>query len=339
MRTVIPAARASRREFLVSAAGATTAAAAAGVALTSSGPAAGAADEARPGTPATPPRSPAEPFRYSLNCSTIRGQNLTLDQEFEVAAGAGYDGIEPWLPKIHEFAKGGGSLTDLAKRAKDLNLAVPSSIGFAEWIVDDDNRRAKGLEQAKRDMEAVRRLGGLRTAAPAIGAQKPDAPLIDLRKVADRYRTLCEIGRNVGVVPECEVWGFSPNLTKLADAAFVAVESGHPDACVLADVYHLHKGGSPFEGLRQLNGRQFQVLHVNDYPVNRPRARIADKDRIYPGDGVAPLDDVFRTLRDIGFTGFLSLELFNEEYWKQDALQVAKTGLEKTRAAVRKALG
>jgi sugar phosphate isomerase/epimerase len=226
----------------------------------------------------------------------------------------------------------------LRKRIDDAGLSVDSAIGFAEWIVDDDARRAKGLESAKRDMDALVQLGGLRTAAAAVGAQGKDAPSIDLRKVAERYRALCEIGRNIGVIPECEVWGFSKNLTRLSDAAFVAIDSGHPDACVLADVYHLHKGGSPFAGLRQLNGKQFHVLHVNDYPASPAPAEITDAHRVYPGDGVAPLDDVFRTLRDIGFSGFLSLELFNEEYWKQDALQVAKTGLEKTKASVRKAL-
>jgi hypothetical protein len=41
---------------------------------------------------------------------------------------------------------------------------------------------------------------------------------------------------------------------------------------------------------------------------------------------------------ETGFRGMLSLELFNRDYWKQDALTVAKTGLEKTQASVRKAL-
>jgi sugar phosphate isomerase/epimerase len=54
---------------------------------------------------------------------------------------------------------------------------------------------------------------------------------------------------------------------------------------------------------------------------------------------VAPLSAIFRDLRAIGFRGVLSLELFNREYWKQDdALTIAKTGLEKLRTAVRKAL-
>ncbi len=315
--------------------------AAAGLSLAAAAGGAGAQGPAAPAAVATPSRpatSAAEPFGYCLNLSTIRGQNLPLDQEIDVAARAGYGAVEPWLPKMDEFVKSGGSLKDLAKRVKDAGLVVPSAIGFAEWIVDDDARRAKGLEQAKRDMEAVAALGGQRIAAPAIGAHKNDAPKLDLRKAAERYHALCELGRNAGVLPELEVWGFSPNLTRLADAAFVATDSGHPDACVLADVYHLHRGGSKFAGLRQLNGRQFTVLHVNDYPANPPAHELKDSDRVYPGDGVAPFGDIIRTLRDIDFRGYLSLELFNPEYWKQDPLHVAKAGLEKTRSVVMKAL-
>lgn len=326
---------ASRRELLASG---VTVAAAAVIAVGSSREGMARAAGAEGAAPTAGAASNPMPFRFALNCSTIRGQNLPLDKEFEIAATAGYEGIEPWLPKMHDFAKAGGSLTDLAKRAKDLNLEVPSTIGFAEWIVDDDARRAKGLEQMKRDMEAVKQLGGLRIAAPAVGAQSADSPVIDLRRVAERYRAVCEIGHDIGVVPECEVWGFSPNLTTLADAAFVTIASGHPDACVLPDVYHLYKGNSPPAGLRQLNGKQFHNMHVNDYPASPVREKIGDASRIYPGDGVAPLDEIFRALRDIGYTGYLSLELFSEMLWKRNPLEVAKSGLEKTRAAVKKAL-
>jgi sugar phosphate isomerase/epimerase len=143
----------------------------------------------------------------------------------------------------------------------------------------------------------------------------------------------------MGVVPQVEVWGFSKPLRRLSEAMFVAIESGHPQACVLADVYHLYKGGSGFTGLNLVRGGSMHVIHVNDYPAEPARDQITDAHRVYPGDGVAPLDDVFRTLRDIGFRGMLSLELFNREYWSQDALAVARTGFEKTRAAVRKSLG
>jgi sugar phosphate isomerase/epimerase len=80
------------------------------------------------------------------------------------------------------------------------------------------------------------------------------------------------------------------------------------------------------------------VMHVNDYPGEPTREKITDAMRVYPGDGVAPLKLIFTALRAIGFRGYLSLELFNEKYWKEsDALTVAVTGLRKTREAVQKA--
>ncbi len=71
---------------------------------------------------------------------------------------------------------------------------------------------------------------------------------------------------------------------------------------------------------------------------NRRVPEITDAHRVFPGDGVAPLDVLFRGLRDAGYRGMLSLEVFNREYWNQDALYVARSGLEKTREAVDKAL-
>jgi 2-keto-myo-inositol isomerase len=270
------------------------------------------------------------PFRFCLNTSTIRGQNLPLTEEVEIAAKAGYQAIEPWMSELEQYVKSGGSLKDLGKRIRDHGLVVPDAIGFCEWIVDDEERREKGLEKARRAMDLVQQLGGERLAAPPVGAT--DQAGLDLFKVAQRYRTLLEIGDQLGVVAQVEVWGFSKSLGRLGETALVAIESRHPKACVLADVYHLHKGGSGFEGLKLLGPAALQVFHVNDYPADPPRETITDAHRVYPGDGVAPLKTMLRDLRRLGFGGFLSLELFNRDYWKQDALLVARTGLEKMRA-------
>jgi sugar phosphate isomerase/epimerase len=278
-------------------------------------------------------RSASEPFGYCFNTSTIREQKLDLPSIVDLVGRSGYNGIEPWIREIEQYAANGGSLKDLAKRIRDQGLVVASAIGFAQWIVDDDAKRTAGLEQAKRDMDLVRQIGGKFIAAPPAGANEA----IDLNKAAERYRALLEVGDSIGVVPQLEVWGFSKALSKLSETVFVAVESGHKDACLLLDVYHLYKGGSEFAALKFLNGGAMHAMHINDYP-GTPRAGIKDADRVYPGDGVAPLGDVLRTLRGIGFRGMLSLELFNAEYWKQDPAKVVATGLAKTKAAVQKAL-
>jgi sugar phosphate isomerase/epimerase len=277
---------------------------------------------------------PMATFHYCFNTSTIRGQNLNVPQQIDVAAKAGYDGIELWLGDLHKFVEGGGSLDDLRKQLGDSGLTLESAIGFARWIVDDDEQRKAGLDDANRDMDVLAQIGGKRIAAPPAGAGEP----IELMKIAERYRALLEVGDQTGIVPQVECWGPSKVISRLSQTAFIAVESGHPKACILPDVYHLFRGGSDFNGLKLLDGRAIQVFHVNDYPESPPREQMNDSHRVYPGDGVAPLDAIFADLAANGFNGHLSLELFNREYWEQDPLEVARTGLEKTRAAVAKAL-
>jgi sugar phosphate isomerase/epimerase len=282
-----------------------------------------------------PEATPAEPFLYGLNTSTLMGQKLDLVEIVEIAAKAGYQALEPWISELDRHAKRGDDLKSLGERIRDRGLRVESAIGFFEWAVDDETRRRKAMEEAKRSMELVQQIGGKRLAAPPSGATNVDTNLL---KVAERYRALLELGDRLGVVPEVEFWGSSRTLGRLGEAALVALECGHPKACILADVYHLYKGGSQLAGLQLLSGSALHVIHMNDYPADPPRNSITDAHRVYPGDGVAPLKTFLRDLHQIGFRGVLSLELFNRDYWKQDALSVAKMGLEKMQKIVRASL-
>jgi 2-keto-myo-inositol isomerase len=276
------------------------------------------------------------PFRYCLNTSTIRGQKLSLKEEIEIATKAGYNAIEPWVDKIHSYVRDGGDLKDIRKQINDSGLTVEGAISFFNWIVDDDAERAKGFEQAKRDMEVLAQIGGKRIAAPPAGATREAG--LDLIKAAERYRTLLELGDGIGVVPQLEIWGSSKNLHLLGEAMFVVIESGHPKACMLPDAYHIYKGGSDFNGLKFISANAIQVFHMNDYPAEPPRETITDRDRVYPGDGIAPLTQIIRDLLANDSRAVLSLELFNPNYWKHDPLEVAKTGLAKMKDAVGKAL-
>jgi 2-keto-myo-inositol isomerase len=290
--------------------------------------------QSKPGLAAKsePPR-----VHYALNMSTIRGQKLSVTEQVDLAAKAGYDAIEPWIGELRQYQQSGGSVGDLRKRIADHGLKVPSAIGFAEWIVNDDQRRAAGLEQARKDMELVRAIGGTHIAAPPAGATKETN--LSLLTAAERYRTLLEIGDSLGVIPQLELWGPSAVLSKLSETVYVAAESRHRQACLLLDVYHLYKGGSEFTGLRLLSAAALNCLHFNDYEATPPRESIRDADRVYPGDGIAPLTQIVRDLVANGFNGNLSLELFNQQYWKEDAAAVARIGLAKMKDVVAKAVG
>jgi 2-keto-myo-inositol isomerase len=297
------------------------------------------ADQLQPAVPAAT-RRPANGFRFCLNTATIRGQKLTLPQQIDVAADAGYQGIEPWVGDIKESADRGRdrgrSPEEIAKQLRDRGVEVPDTIAFIPWIVEDAGQRTRALEQARREMDLARRIGATRIAAPPAGARDNDH--ISLSAAVDRYRALLDLGVSMGVIPQLELWGFSKVFSRLSEAVLIAMNSDHPQACLLLDVFHLYKGGSHFDELTFVSGHVLHVLHMNDYPARPPRTQIDDSYRVFPGDGVAPLGPMLRTLHDNGFDGFLSLEVFNRDYWRQDAHLVARTGLQKMRAAVQHAL-
>jgi 2-keto-myo-inositol isomerase len=278
------------------------------------------------------------PFRLCLNTSTLRGYGLGLPELVDIAAAAGYESLEPWIEEMQRYEAEGGRLEDLRSKMNDLGLSFESAIGFFNWIDNDPKVRAAGIASARQDMSLVARCGGNKIAAPPWGAHAPDAPRIELSAIADRYRELLESTAESHVAPMLELWGFSTNLSRLGEVLNVVAETAHPGASVLADVYHLYKGGSPSDGIRFLAGSATGLFHINDYPGIAP-ARIQDADRVYPGDGIAPLDSLLQTLVGNGYRGALSLELFNERYWNDDPLTVARTGRIKLEQAIDRALG
>src|SRR5262249_9537647 len=179
------------------------------------------------GIAAEPVDAAKEPFGYCLNTSTIREQKLDMVEIVELAAKAGYTAIEPWVREIEEHAKKGGDLKPRGRRLRDRGRSVVSAIDFPEWIVDDDARRKKGLENAKRGMDLVRQIGGQRIAAPPAGATNQ---AVNPYQAAERYRVLLELGEQMGIVAQVELWGFSQTLGRLGETALVAIGSGHPQA-------------------------------------------------------------------------------------------------------------
>jgi sugar phosphate isomerase/epimerase len=275
---------------------------------------------------------PRGSFKYCLNMSTIRGHKLGFVKELETASKAGFRSVEIWMNSLQTYLTNGGTAMDAKKRIGDLGLTIENCIGFAEWIVDNDSRRKKGLELMKKEMDLLAEIGCKRTAAPPVGAT--ETPGLDLKKAAERYRTILELGDATGVIPHLELWGFSKNLGRVSEVFYVALESGHPSAKVLLDIFHLYKGGSSIETLSLVNPSSVEVLHMNDYPAQLSSSIITDADRIYAGDGAAPTKRILNTLGKRDTPLVLSTEVFNKNYYMQDALVVAKTALEKMKKVV-----
>jgi sugar phosphate isomerase/epimerase len=292
----------------------------------------------RPGVPLSQPQGrqrPAnEPFGYCLNTSTIRGNQLDIVRVAEAASRAGFHAIEPWITELEAYTKAGGTLKDLGKRIADAGLTVENAIAFNAFLNDNPTERAAVMERLKADMDKVAQIGGTRIATPPGRSAAP----VTLDNAATYYREALEMGEKMGVQPLLELWGTHPVLGPLRNGIYVTTATGRADASLLLDVFHLHKSGTPFASLKQINGAALHVIHINDYPQAADASTLNDGNRVYPGDGVAPFRQILRDLRDNGFRGCFSLELFNRDYWAKSADENLKTGLEKIRSVVRQAL-
>ncbi len=258
----------------------------------------------------------------TLNSSTIR-PTPTLDK-VRIAAEAGYDGIELWIDELENWeTKTGRPVEELGRIVQDHGLFVPNIIGLWNAMPAEPEAWPAALEQSKRRMDLSARVGALHVAAiPA-----PDRPDIDILWAAEKYRALLDAGQEIGITVAIEFIGFLQGVHRLGQAVAIGIESRHPKACMVADTFHCFRGGSMFAGLSMIQGGFIAVMHFNDVPGDKPQFEQGDSDRLLPGDGILPLVDVVRTLAGIGFSGPLSLEIFNEAQWQRPALDVARDGL------------
>jgi 2-keto-myo-inositol isomerase len=264
-------------------------------------------------------------FRFCLNTSTINGQKLGLIKSIEIAAQAGYDSMELWVRDVQAYLAEGNSIAGLSEHIRDSGLEIANAIGFAPWMSDIEEVSIKGFEQMRNEMELMASIGCSRIAAPPAGQfQQNELNLFD---AGEKYRRLIELGRSMGVMPQLEFWGASPVLYHMGQIMMIAAVANDPDVKLLPDVYHMFRGGSGYDSLKMLNGNTIEVFHLNDFVAHIPRTEQKDADRVYPGDGAAPMDQVYKELNRMGGVKHLSLELFNPGYWEQDPLEVAKTGL------------
>jgi sugar phosphate isomerase/epimerase len=265
-------------------------------------------------------------FVYCLNTSTIRPTPLL--EKIVVAGKAGYAAIEPWNDEITAYLNQGGSLAELKRALADSGLKVVSMIALHGWITADGAEHKRVIDDCRRRMAQAFELG-----SPYIVASPPQE-VVDLSRATARFAELLAIGKELGVVPSMEFLGFVAGVNNVASAWAIASGTADPRATVVADVFHMIRGGGSVDDLLTLAGDRVACFHINDLPAE-PDPRIQkDEDRVMVGDGIADLPRVIANLRKIGYRGPLSLELFNRQLWADDPLQVVTRGLERIRALV-----
>ncbi|MFP6765704.1 MAG: sugar phosphate isomerase/epimerase [Planctomycetaceae bacterium] len=263
-------------------------------------------------------------FQYCLNSSTIKPTPIL--QKIQVAAEAGYAGIELWHDDIDLYVESGGTVEDVRKCLDDHGLVAPTTIFLKGWWDTDGDDYTTAIDEIKRRLAQSAIVG----APHAIAG--PPLTVCDHTLGGQRYAALLEVGREFGVRPAAEYLGFADDINTIEDALEIMDGSSDTDATIVLDPFHCFRGGGPIESIDKLTADRIAISHFNDSPADPPRASQHDRDRVMPGDGIVDLKLYCDKLREIGYDRWMSLELFHPGYWEQDPLETAKIGLEKMQA-------
>lgn len=271
------------------------------------------------------------PWPICLDTATVRP--ASLKEKVAIADEAGYDAIEPWDGELEELENSGGDLKALGQEIKDRGLFVPSVIGLWNALPPTQKEWQASLPDTRRRMRMASDIGAehIQTIPNTVGEN------YDLQWVAGRYREIIEIGlKEYDIKPALVFVKFFP-LKTMGEAAAAALNANHPQARIIPDTYHMHISRGGFEGLSLLDGSSIAIFQFADAPESPAIDQLEDKHRVFPGDGVLPLPEVLRDLKQTGFDGCVSLELYNPSYWDRDLQKVAEMGLQKTLAVIEEA--
>jgi sugar phosphate isomerase/epimerase len=125
-------------------------------------------------------------------------------------------------------------------------------------------------------------------------------------------------------------------LASLPTALRLHREAAHPNFGILFDCYHFWSGPSKFEDMDWIKPGEIIHAHLND-TQDLPRELLDQQSRVIPGDGVAPLAKILRKLREKGYTGPMSVELFLAKFQQADPFDLAQEIKRKSEAIFKQA--
>ena len=238
-------------------------------------------------------------------------------------ARAGIRAVEPNLMKVREFAQ--KESPAIARRLlDDLGLKAVSSSNQT-GLAEPGEQRTQSLEQLKWKVELAQAIGADRIVAPSVGTGIYTED--DYKRAADNLRDAGEIGKPFGVAIMLEFARTSRLAACLPTALKVVRDASHSHVRVMMDTYHFWGGSSKFEDLELLRDGELHHLHFEDVPAEPPREILGQPNRVWPGDGIAPLRRIVEALKRKQYAGPASLEMFNPAIQSMDPYEVAKKAL------------
>jgi 2-keto-myo-inositol isomerase len=270
-------------------------------------------------------------MKLGLHGATTMKADLATD--IKVSAAAGFKGLELQYGKIQQYLTD-HSLTDLRKLFEQYAIE-PMSINTLEFIGfrEDYSQVQNECRKLSQIAEAIGCTSIVTIPSPTPRSYKGQPELnYPWDELVNEYvgvlQDLSGIAGGYNVRLAFEFLGFGWCSVRTPRGAYEIVQkTARENVGMNFDTCHFYAGGGLLSEMDGVDASRIFTFHLNDLE-NVPKEAITDAVRVMPGWGVIPLGDVCGKLKQIGYDGSCTVELFRPEYWEWDPLETAKKSYE-----------
>ena len=258
-------------------------------------------------------------------CSLEAPLGTVLD---DYAAGH-VDAVDLWLGHVDAFITTDG-VAALRERMDAVGIAPVAASFQGGLLTSQGDARREHWRHFETRLVLCRELGipVLVVAGDAFGPLGDQ----DLGRLSVSLVEAAQRAADTGVRLALEFDARASFPNNLQSAVAVVEQVGSPALGLCLDWFHYTVGPSKPLDLWLLSPENLAHVQLSDI-ADVPREMAADTDRILPGEGTSPPDDLVARLREIGYEGAVAVELHNPALWRVPPRQfgeIAMTSLRKT---------
>jgi 4-hydroxyphenylpyruvate dioxygenase len=258
-------------------------------------------------------------LRKSIATVSVSG---TLTEKLAAIAAAGFDGVEIFENDLLACPH---PPEEIRARAADLGLGIDLYQPFRDFEAVPAPVLAANLERAGHKFRVMERLGAdlllvcSNVSPDAIGDD--DLAAEQLRRLAERAA-----GHGIRVAYEALAWG--RHVNEYLHAWRIVRMADHPNLGTCLDSFHILSRGSDPIGIEAIPGEKVFFLQLADAPMLAMDVLQWSRHyRCFPGQGTLDLAGLVRHVLNTGYTGPLSLEVFNDHFRQADTGRTARDGM------------
>jgi 4-hydroxyphenylpyruvate dioxygenase len=258
------------------------------------------------------------PHRHSIATVALGG---TLGEKLAAASAAGFDGVELFEPDLIAAPL---APEEVRRRLADLGLLLElyQPLRDIEAVPPELFRQRLSLVRAKFDL--MRRLGApmalLCSNVSPQAIDDDDLAAEQLSAVADEAQA-----RGLTVAYEALAWG--THVSDYVRSWRVVQRAGHPALGVCLDSFHILARGTGLDEIAAIPPGKLFMLQLADAPrLRMDELQWSRHYRCFPGQGSFDLESFLGRVLAAGYTGPLSLEIFNDVFRQADPFRTAVDG-------------